>query len=438
MILPSKPEPDSPPALRSALATAASGKAQPHAAARGPLGTNAKSSSPLPADDAHIRRNVTRVERYLAQSTARRWLTADARNQGAKYPGNLHRTCACRYLRHQPQIHVMHDTHHNAAFYAGLVSCGSVWSCPVCAARIQERRRLEIEQAIAWAESLGLVCVLVTFTFPHSIADTLADLIAKQRDGFKRLRSGKAWMKVKPLGLIRSLELTYGDNGWHPHTHELWFCEPDKIPCRVRLTELWYTACLRAGLVDPSDDAQAGNFNIYAVDVKRDMTCGDYLAKQDDARSWGFSHEVAKATSKAGRRKGFHPHHLLVRQNPGDRSRFLEYHAAMKGARQLFWSPGLKAKVGITDVSDETIAEESREDADDLAMIPDAAWELVRTKEYRAWLLEAAETGGAPAVRALLASLGYTPGTAGTDAPTPHRTYERRPGGAPGQPGEPL
>ena len=24
-------------------------------------------------------------------------------------------------------------------------------------------------------------------------------------------------------GLIRSLEVTHGANGWHPHTHELWF-----------------------------------------------------------------------------------------------------------------------------------------------------------------------------------------------------------------------
>ncbi len=164
--------------------------------------------------------------------------------------------------------------------------------------------------------------------------------------------------------------------------------------------------------MDPSDDTQAGHFNIHAVDVKEDMTCGDYLAKQDDSRSWGFSHEVAKATSKAGRRKGFHPHHLLVRGNPGDAALFLEYHYAMKGARQLFWSPGLKAKVGITDLSDETIAEESREDADELAHIPDSAWELVRSKEYRAWLLEAAETGGAPAIRSLLATLGWPGHTA--------------------------
>ena len=32
----------------------------------------------------------------------------------------------------------------------------------------------------------------------------------------------------------------------------------------------------------------------------------------------------------------------------------------MKGRRQLFWSNGLKAQVGVDDVSDEVLADESQ------------------------------------------------------------------------------
>ena len=39
----------------------------------------------------------------------------------------------------------------------------------------------------------------------------------------------------------------------------------------------------------------------HGVDVKEDVDCGDYLAKQDDSRRWGFAEELSKATSKAGR-----------------------------------------------------------------------------------------------------------------------------------------
>lgn len=388
---------------------ARSSTAQSEAAEADPLGTNAKSSDHPPTEDPEKRRRATRALRFQGQSQARQILRADALKQGAKYPGNIHRTCACRYLKHEP-INVMHSQQHNTAFYAGLVSCGSVWSCPVCASRIQERRRLEIEQAIIWATEQGLVCVLVTFTFPHRIWHGLADLIVQQREAFKRLRYSKGYRKVKPVGLIRSLEVTHGRNGWHPHTHELWFCEPDKVPTQYDLSFLWEAAAQRAGLLDhlEPNTLRWASFMVHGVDVKRDMTCGDYLAKQDDSRSWGFSHEVAKATSKAGRAKGVHPHHFLVRKASGDDVLFLEYHNAMKGARQLFWSPGLKAKVGVVDLSDEVIADESRDPADILAHIPDDAWEMVRGNDARAELLDAAESGGAPAVRALLAALGWS------------------------------
>lgn len=29
--------------------------------------------------------------------------------------------------------------------------------------------------------------------------------------------------ELATAGLIRALELTHGANGWHSHTHELWF-----------------------------------------------------------------------------------------------------------------------------------------------------------------------------------------------------------------------
>jgi hypothetical protein len=305
----------------------------------------------------------------------------------------------------------MKNLEHGTAFYAGLVTCGSPWSCAVCASRIQERRRHEIKAAIAWAEKQGLVCVMVTFTFPHRVWHRLADLIPQQRDAFTRLRKTRAYAKVKPVGLIRSLELTYSDrNGWHPHTHELWLCEPDNVPDQATLSRLWESAASRAGLLDHvvPHSMHWAEFLVHGVDVKRDMTEGDYLAKQDDSRSWGFAEEVSKATSKAGRRKGFHPFHLLVRKAPGDAERFLEYHKAMKGARQLFWSPGLKAKVGIDDLTDEVIADESRDPADLLAHIPHAAWRVVRSNDAHAELLDAAETGGAPAVRSLLVALGWS------------------------------
>lgn len=382
-----------------------SASGQDEAAEAASLGTTAKSSD-HPAESPISRAvKAHRALRYQAHSQARQWLVAQAKAERPEgYPGDVYRTADCRYVAYG-DVGVMYSKQHQVAHYAGLVSCGSVWACPPCASRIQQRRRGEIQQAIDWAKAEGYTVVLVTFTFPHNAWQRLRDLLDRQADAFRRLRYSKGYRKLRPMGLIRSLEVTHGENGWHPHTHELWIMESRELRLQPKLTHLWLAACQNAGLVDPDDIDRVSAFRVHGVDVKHDMDAGDYLAKQDDSRSWGFADEVSKATSKAGRAKGVHPHHFLVRKAQGDRERYIEYAKGMKGRRQLFWSRGLKDKVGITDVTDEVLADESREPADLLNRLRDDDWKLIRGNDARAELLDCAESGGWPAVQALLSAL---------------------------------
>lgn len=320
------------------------------------------------------------------------------------YPGDIFRTADCRYVSYG-NVGVMYSAQHEAAHYSGLVTCGSVWACPLCAARIQERRRAEIQQAIDWAQAAGYTCFLVTFTFPHKSWNSLDDLLTKQSEAFRRLRNSRGYKRLRPDALIRSLEVTHGANGWHPHTHELWLYKDEHGPSRWDLTLLWKAACSKSGLLDTDNPSQDGAFNAHAVDVKNDIDGGDYLAKQDDSRSWGFAEEVSKANSKAGRAKGVHPHHFLVRQANGDFERYIEYVMAMKGKRQLFWTKGLKSAVGIDDVTDEVLADEDQEPAELLCTLSVDDWKLIRGNEARAELLDAAESGGVPAIKALISAL---------------------------------
>jgi hypothetical protein len=270
---------------------------------------------------------------------------------------------------------------------------------------------VEIEKALSWASGRDLQPDIVTFTFPHRSWQRLADLRAAQSDALARLRQSKGYRTLKKQygleGLIRSLEVTHGANGWHPHTHELWFLQlgHQAEGLRDRLTSLWEAACSRAGLLDPQDSDQVSAFRRHAVHVQADTAAGDYLAKQDDSRSWGMAHEVAKASSKLGRRSGVHPHHFLVRQAPGDSSRFLEYVQGMKGARQLYWTPGLKKRVGLDDQTDADLAEESHESADLLGSLRTEDWRLVRGNDARAELLDVAERFGWQGVQAFLDQL---------------------------------
>jgi len=384
------------------------------------LGNTAKSSSP---DQAKLGR-AKRAERYAALSSARSWLGRAAfKIDREKNPGDIYRTHDCRFARRSEFVSVHFAALHQKAHYGNLATCGSVWACPVCCSLVQQRRRPEIAQLVQWAYSQDKTASMVTLTFPHTKFDSLGDLLSKQREAFKRLRSGKIWQGFKERygfeGLVRSLELTHGRNGWHPHTHELWVSSPiqkrDREDFRSFILDRWIKACSAAGLLDLADAQQLHAFHLHAVDVRFDVQESDYLAKQDSGRAWGVDRELALASSKKGKAAGVHPHEFLVRQAHGDYDRYLEYVHAMKGARQLYWSSRLKARVGVDEVSDEELAERETERAEVLGLLTADQWRYVRGNDARAELLDVAESTGWKGIEDLLRSLGYEFLTNGVD-----------------------
>jgi len=344
---------------------------------------------------------------------AARGVLVDAGSRaGLEHPHNFHRTAKCRHLAHG-QVAVALDRAHGSAFFGGLVTCGSVWTCPICAAKIQERRREEVAKGIAWAYEEKLQPALVTLTFPHGNHQQLGRLLEQQAEALRLMRVGSPWKRFKLAtgyqGVIRSLELTHGAHGWHPHTHELWFvgAHVHAQEMKAEISRQWESACIRAGLL--SDPKKIEAFREYAVDVKGWCSAGDYLCKQDDSRHfWGADRELAKGGSKAGKSTGKHPFALLAAASDGDRRAarlFLTYALAMKGRRQLLWSAGLKGRAGLDECSDQDLAEEQREEADVLGLVDSAQWKLVIRYDKRAQLLDAAELRGWAGVISLLNGL---------------------------------
>jgi len=366
------------------------------------LGIYALSSTPPPLEGEIIR--FHRVERYRLQSVARSLFILEGEKKGLENPHSYHRTCSCMHSRIGSLVGVNLSREHKKAYYTGLVTCGSVWSCPVCASKIQERRRLEIATAIDKAYTEGYKCVMVTLTFPHLAFNRLDDLLKRQAVALEKLREGNPWDKIKSksgyLGLIRSLELTFGDNGYHPHTHELWIVSKE---CNVewlhqKILGRWESACKRAGLLD---NCNISDFRLRSVDVKDNASNSDYLAKQDDSRHWGADREIAKASTKEGKKSGVHPFQFLVQYSEGDESageRWIEYTSAMKRKRQIFWSNGLKEWAGLKEKKDEEIVMEQTEEADLLAELNADQWKIVLKYNARSKILDLAETGGISAI----------------------------------------
>jgi hypothetical protein len=268
----------------------------------------------------------------------------------------------------------------------------------VCAAKIQERRRTEISQAVTWAyETAGKKCVMVTFTFPHLVTDDLKDLLEKQASAFRALRSGREWQLYKRsvgfVGMIRSLEITVGLNGYHPHTHELWIvdksCDVDEL--RRLVVGRWKIACEAVGLL-PGE--KVGAFLRRSVEITDNATNSDYFTK------WGADRELAKGGAKSSD-AGIHPFELLceftenlplTKEKRGQM--WLDYSAAMHGKRQIHWSRGLKEMVAVEEKTDESLCEESAESSLLVYEICLERWRLVYRKTAQAELLYRAETGG--------------------------------------------
>lgn len=350
-------------------------------------------------------------ERYRVDGLIKRILRAHAKKIAPeRFPGDVYRTIDCTWCR-VADLSMVRPADRDSYHYKGLATCGSVHTCPICASKIQERRRQEVEQAITWAKGIDRAGYVVSYTFPHRVDQPLKHLLKLQRDALAHMRNSRGYKQLmercKHAGRIRSLEVTHGQNGWHPHTHELLFLDPD-VPAewlRSQLAPLWLKSCRKVGLFVDGRDNEA-DFLRYSVDVRAgDEGTADYLAKMDDQTKWGLSHEVTKSSSKQGRRAGSHPFKLAT--NPATHALFLEYVEAMKGSRQLIWSRGLKDAVGVDDKTDDEIAREEVAKVVDQIPVADCAWRFVLGNDARWELTHAAKSGGAPAVAEFLILLGY-------------------------------
>ena len=306
------------------------------------------------------------------------------------------------------------------AFYGGLVQCGSVWTCPVCGAKIAERRADEMRQAMKEAEKRGLHASLMTLTVKHGVGDHINDLLprlGKAQTSFWGRRFVKDTFSTFGLiGRVRALEVTYGSSGWHPHVHILIFSET-KIPkaaCKS-LSAQWQKSCLSAGLSKPTLE--------NGLDIRNGEAAGEYICKfaddsklketkSGDAVTWDAADEMTKSQSKQGRQGNITPFDMLrLIQSPDTseaqckfyRARFEDYAKAFKGRRQLVWSRGLRYALGLgVDLTDEQLVLEVKNESSVIVLIDREEMAELNKKELRSVALSLAENGGADAVARML------------------------------------
>ncbi len=353
-----------------------------------PLGTIAKFDTPPPS----LARSESAVRRFMLQSAARELV-----------PGE--RVAKCLRVPAGSGVDVFYTPTMSAAHYGGLQTCGSIWMCPVCAAKISERRRIELEQALAAYD--GLV-VLATFTVQHRGSDALSTLLDGFLGSLRKLRLGKPWQRIESRfavsGVIRAVEVTYGRNGWHPHAHVLFFLGPDADVSAFgdALRSRWLGILARGGL--------SASWFVGVDVVVADGAAGDYVAKF--GAQWTAAHEMTKASVKCGRSKGRTPAELLANYAVGGDAEagrlWREYALLFKGKKHLVWSRGLRARLlpDVEDKTDEELANQHDELAVLLATLTLSQWARVVANDARAELLTVAASGDREQLVSFLVRLG--------------------------------
>ncbi len=294
------------------------------------------------------------------------------------------------------------------AGFSGIATCGSVWACPVCSAKIAARRQQEIEAAIAAWVVLGGKVALLTMTMRHRSGQRLKTLWDAYAAAWTASTSGAAWKadqaaygspfsrEVKSgkragqtvldlrIPTIRVVEVTTGDNGWHVHVHALLF-----LPSHITDDSLGKVADGMFGrwsrsLVSRGLDAPTMRHGVDSRLLGEGAEAlGDYFTKTVyGGRSASF--EAARGDlkdAKGGNRTPFGVLRSLLLARSGevdptqldvdqDEALWAEWERGSKGRRQIAWSPGLRAMLipEVEELTDEEIAEEAP-GGDDVAEI---------------------------------------------------------------------
>lgn len=312
-----------------------------------------------------------------------------------------HRTCWCHrgVARPTDSVAIYRATSGESARMHGVTTCKSVWTCPVCSARICAVRQAELSEGMqAWMGQGGYV-FLMTLTFPHELGMPLAELLPKFTRAKAFFKNSKTYKRILAKGIRRgsvsSLEVTLGEHGWHPHQHDLVFALPEafgettegekgKLDSREiqELKHTWYMALRKAGLCEQS---QMSDVLAHGLDVRGGQFAAEYVAKFGREQKWGLSREVTMHAAKVGAdNKGAHPFQLLVWATEGDglaAEQFREYAEAFVGKRMLTWSRGLKkALTGNEEITDEQAADAELPEEEVVGRIDSAGLAILQSR----------------------------------------------------------
>lgn len=323
--------------------------------------------------------------------------------------GGEHRTSRCGHCSSTQTVQVMKRPTGRCG-YQGVVTCGSIWTCPECASKISAKRSAEVCELVKAHRKAGGACYMGTLTMEHGLGDDCRILRETASWSWDQLIRSGAMRRLRDqyniVGYVRSLEVTHGKHGWHPHLHVLFLARDmsreQQTAVADAIFERWKHVLERRKI----------KVARMAFDFQRatnDEAAAQYVAK------WGAGTEIAKGSEKLGR-AGRSPWQLLDDCHAGDDHAgrlFKEYAEAFHGARHLTYARGIRDMYGLRkQQQDEQLALDDFpefEETIEVYRIDRQLWRHLVERNLTAQVLSAAEADGKYGIDALLIRHGLAP-----------------------------
>lgn len=246
------------------------------------------------------------------------------------------------------------------AGFSGLVSCNRRSGCEHCGPRMLTRDA-ELIRAVVEAHGYERSAML-TLTFRHHQGQDLKMLRRGLSASWRRMLAHRDWRTRDALvgvRVIRALEVTLGEHGWHPHLHVILMFRAPPNPLALDTLEALVARLWRETVVRVMGSAHVPTLS-HGVSLE---PChkADYLAKL------GLEWEVAAAgTGKRARGVKGRAYPQIARdwiadgcdEASADAGAIRGYLAGMHGAKVITWSPGAKAAAELLAPREEVLERE--------------------------------------------------------------------------------
>ncbi len=341
-------------------------------------------------------RRVERLDERQALQTLNRGLFGPVKDEDTGVWGRPEYRCGSCGMRRDTTVTFARDADGRATV-RGLETCGSPWACGHCAAKIRAGRAEEIGTILRLHLEGGGGAVFVTLTNSHTRDERALAAFDDGMTAWRKMVKTRRWRRLIEhhgiTGFIRVTEVTHSfANGWHPHHHiALLLDKPisyddfdggDLEVLRCGVGELWAFQVTQFGRTVHQ------YYGVTAVIIRDGEGIGNYVSK--------IELELARSDIKRGRETSRSAWQIgldaVTNGEAADFALWREYVAATHGRRSISCSRGLCQRYGITEVDDETLAEETTE-ADTVVVVDGEVFDQIDRASGVAELRQLIEAG---------------------------------------------